>query len=83
MFEGRRGSRWIPRKMAGSAMRTMDASIVAINMPSVVMKSAIHLCRSLAAACASATWVMPGGPSLVVLVARPRPVIRNRRFRFC
>ena len=38
----------MPRKMSGSAMRTMEASIVAISMPSVVMNSAIHLCRSLA-----------------------------------
>ena len=37
----------MPRKMSGSAMRTMEASIVAINMPSVVMNSAVHLWRSL------------------------------------
>ena len=39
----------MPRKMSGSAMSTMEASIVAISMPSVVMNSAVHLCRSLAA----------------------------------
>ena len=39
----------MPRKMAGSAMRTMEASIVAMSMPSVVMNNAAHLCRSLTA----------------------------------
>jgi hypothetical protein len=48
VLEGRRGSRWMPRKTAGSAMRTMDASIVAMSMPSVVMKSAAHWWRSFA-----------------------------------
>jgi hypothetical protein len=38
----------MPRKTAGSAMRTMDASIVAMSMPSVVMKSAAHWWRSFA-----------------------------------
>ena len=49
VLEGSRGLRWMPRKMSGSAMSTMEASIVAISMPSVVMNSAIHLWRSLAA----------------------------------
>ena len=33
----------MPRKMAGSEIRTIDALIVAISMPSVVLDSAIHL----------------------------------------
>jgi hypothetical protein len=43
MFPGVRGSRWMPRKMAGSEMRTIDASSDAMNMPSVVFDSAVHL----------------------------------------
>ena len=43
VLEGRSGSRWIPRKMSGRAMRTMEPSIVAISIPSVVMNSAVHL----------------------------------------
>ena len=43
MFPGPSGFRWMPRKMAGIEMITMDASIVAIVMPSVVFDSAIHL----------------------------------------
>ncbi len=39
----------MPRKMSGSAMRTMEASIVAMSIPRVVMNSAVHLWRSLAA----------------------------------
>jgi hypothetical protein len=42
LLEGSNGSRWMPRKMSGSAMRTMEASIVAMSMPSVVMNSAAH-----------------------------------------
>ena len=33
----------MPRKMSGSAMRTIEALIVAIKMPRVVLESAIHL----------------------------------------
>src|SRR6266571_1572774 len=36
----------MPRKMAGIAMITIEASIVAIVIPSVVFDSAIHLYRS-------------------------------------
>ncbi len=43
VFDGSNGSRWMPRKMAGSAMRTIDPSIAAISTPIVVMNSAIHL----------------------------------------
>jgi len=35
--------RWMPRKMAGIAMITIEASIVAIVMLSVVLESATHL----------------------------------------
>ncbi len=47
VLEGRSGSRRMPRKMSGSAMSTMEASIVAMSMPSVVMNSAVHLWVSL------------------------------------
>ena len=40
---GDSGLRWMPRKMAGIAMITMEASIVAIVMLSVVFDSVIHL----------------------------------------
>src|SRR5215469_7819478 len=43
MLPGPSGFRWIPRKMAGIAMMTIDPSIVAIVMLSVVLDSAIHL----------------------------------------
>ncbi len=43
MFDGTSGSRWIPRKTAGSAMITIDWLIVTISTPSVVFDSAIHL----------------------------------------
>src|SRR5215468_10511216 len=43
MLPGPSGFRWIPRKMAGIAMITIDPSIVAIVMLSVVLDSAIHL----------------------------------------
>ncbi len=33
----------IPRKMLGSEMRTIEPSIVAMSIPSVEMKRAIHL----------------------------------------
>ncbi len=43
MFDGISGFRWIPRKIAGSAMITIDWLITAIKIPSVVFDSAIHL----------------------------------------
>jgi hypothetical protein len=43
MFPGRRGLRWIPRKMAGREMMTIDESSIAMNTPSVVFDSAVHL----------------------------------------
>ncbi len=33
----------MPRKMSGSAMRTIEELIVAISRPNVVLDSAIHL----------------------------------------
>src|SRR5438067_8192712 len=45
MLPGSSGFRWMPRKMAGIAMITMEASIVAIVMLSVVLDRAIHLYR--------------------------------------
>src|SRR6266480_5473125 len=46
MLPGSSGFRWMPRKMAGIAMITIEASIVAIVMLSVVLDRAIHLYRS-------------------------------------
>ena len=46
MLPGASGSRWMPRKMAGSAMRTMDPSRGAMNMAAVVLASATYLYRS-------------------------------------
>ena len=43
MLDGSRGSSWIPRKMAGRLMMTMELSRVAMNTPSVVLDSAVHL----------------------------------------
>ncbi len=43
MLLGRSGSRWMPRKMAGRAISTMEASSDAMNMPSVVFDRAVHL----------------------------------------
>jgi hypothetical protein len=43
MVPGASGLRWMPRKMAGIAMITIEASIVAIVMLSVVLDSATHL----------------------------------------
>ena len=43
MFPGVSGFSWIPRKIAGSEMITMEALTVAAIMPSVVLDSAIHL----------------------------------------
>src|SRR4029077_6298761 len=53
MLPGASGFRPMPRKMAGIAMITMEASIVAIVMLSVVLDRAIHLYR-------------PGRPPLTV-----------------
>ena len=46
MLPGASGFRRMPRKMAGIAMITIEASIVAIVMLSVVLDSAIHRYRS-------------------------------------
>ena len=46
MLPGASGFRPMPRKMAGIAMITIEASIVAIVMLSVVLDSAIHRYRS-------------------------------------
>ena len=43
MLPGVSGFRWMPRKMAGIAMITIEPSIVAIVMLSVVLESATHL----------------------------------------
>jgi hypothetical protein len=43
MLPGASGSKWMPRKMAGSAMITIDPSRVAISVPKVVFDSATHL----------------------------------------
>ena len=43
MLEGVSGFRWIPRKIAGNAMITIDWLITAIKIPRVVFDSAIHL----------------------------------------
>src|SRR6266571_3789961 len=45
MLPGSSGFRWMARKMAGIAMITIEASIVAIVMLSVVLDRAIHLYR--------------------------------------
>src|SRR5215467_6252479 len=47
MLPGDVGSRWMPRKMAGMAMITIEVSIVAMVTLSVVFDSAIHLYLSL------------------------------------
>src|SRR5215469_271964 len=46
MLPGASGLRWMPRKIAGIAMITIDPSIVAISIVSVVFDSATHLYRS-------------------------------------
>src|SRR5512142_114445 len=46
MLPGSSGFRWMPRKMAGIAMITIEASIVAIVMLSVVLDRATHRYRS-------------------------------------
>ena len=43
MLPAANGSRWMPRKMAGSAMMTMDPSRVAMNEAAVVFVRATHL----------------------------------------
>ncbi len=42
MFDGSRGSRWMPRKIAGSEMSTIELSSVAMKMPSVVFDRAVQ-----------------------------------------
>ena len=46
MLPGAVGFRWMPRKMAGMAMMTIEPSIVAMVMLSVVFDSATHRYRS-------------------------------------
>ena len=43
MLPGASGSRWMPRKMAGRAMITIEPSSAAMNMAAVVFASATHL----------------------------------------
>ncbi len=43
MLPGASGSRWMPRKMAGRAMMTMEPSRTAMNVAAVVLASATHL----------------------------------------
>ncbi len=43
MFPGASGSRWMPRKIAGRAMMTIDPSSAAMNMPADVLARATHL----------------------------------------
>src|SRR5215471_4919996 len=64
MLPGSSGFRWMPRKMAGIAMITIEASIVAIVMLSVVLDRAIHLYR-------------PGRAPLAVAAAVPFTTIRR------
>ncbi len=42
MFPGASGSRWMPRKIAGIAMMTMDPSSTDMNTAAVVFASATH-----------------------------------------
>ena len=49
MLPGSVGLKWMPRKMAGIAMITIEASMVAIIMLTVVFDSATHLYLSLPA----------------------------------
>ena len=73
----------MPRKMAGSAIRTIDASMVAISMPSVVMNRAIHLCRSLAATGPLITSVIPALPSPLFSGSRARRPDGERVLPLC
>ena len=43
MLPGASGSRWMPRKMAGSAMITMEPSRTAMKVAAVVLAKADHL----------------------------------------
>ncbi len=43
MLDGCSGSRWMPRKIAGSEIRTIEESSDAMNTPRVVFESAVHL----------------------------------------
>ena len=43
MFPGASGSRWIPRKMAGNAMITIEPSRTAMKVAAVVLARATHL----------------------------------------
>ena len=43
MLPGASGSRWMPRKMAGRAIRTIDPSSTAMKVAAVVLASATHL----------------------------------------
>src|SRR5215472_11348800 len=63
MLPGASGLRWMPRKMAGIAMITMEPSIVAIIMVSVVFDSAIHLYRSDTWPELSRPGAITGGPN--------------------
>jgi hypothetical protein len=45
MLPGVSGSRPMPRKIAGNEISTMEESSDAMNMPSVVLDSAVHLYR--------------------------------------
>src|SRR5579859_1369929 len=65
MLPGSSGFRWMPRKMAGIAMITIEASIVAIVMLRVVLDRATHRYRS-------------GRPSPVT---PPAPVLPDVPFR--
>ena len=58
MLPGASGLRWMPRKMAGIAMITIEASIVAIVMLRVVLDSATHLYRPFLSA--AAQLAVPG-----------------------
>ena len=43
MLPGASGSRWMPRKIAGSAMMTIEPSSVDMKTAAVVFDSATHL----------------------------------------
>ena len=43
MFEAWRGSTWMPRKMAGREMMTIEELSSAMKTPRVVLESAVHL----------------------------------------
>ncbi len=43
MLEGCKGSTWMPRKMAGSEMITIEVLSRAMKTPSVVLLRTIHL----------------------------------------